>query len=295
MNLNQTMSLKDNRTLGYATAGDPDGVPLFLCHGLHSSRLEVKIFHEEMKRKGIHAISIDRAGMGLSTFDKHRTVFSTVEDMIALAEHLEIEKFSILGSSSGAKYALGMAYRYPHRLHSCHLISSAVPVELMDDSMPKSMHLFTALLQKMPWLIQPVFWLTYGRFAKDSKHAEVFLNNITLPLKEVDKKLLKDDKIKTLFWEIFSESYRQGTKPVAYDAHFDLFHNGWGFDVGEISIQNIHFWHGQLDGGVPYTMAQKLSNSIKGSTFTLFEDDGHLSLFFNKIEEVLEEIVTFSK
>jgi len=58
-NLNNTLILKDGRTLGYAEARDPKGKPLFLFHGLHSSRLEVKLFDEEMLASNIRLISID--------------------------------------------------------------------------------------------------------------------------------------------------------------------------------------------------------------------------------------------
>jgi pimeloyl-ACP methyl ester carboxylesterase len=98
-NLNQTLILKDGRILGYAEAGNPQGKPLFLCHGLHSSRLEVKMFHAEMLDAGIRVISIDRAGMGISTFQKNRQVLDIVTDIEALADRLGIEKLSVLVSS----------------------------------------------------------------------------------------------------------------------------------------------------------------------------------------------------
>ncbi|HIP27934.1 MAG TPA: alpha/beta hydrolase, partial [Sulfurovum sp.] len=217
-NLNQALILKDGRTLGYAEAGDPKGKPLFLFHGLHSSRLEVKLFHEEMLKSNIRVISCDRAGMGISTFQENRQVLDIVTDIEALADSLGIDKFSVLGSSSGAKYALACAFKIPKRLYACHLVSSAVPVEFVNDDMPKSMRFFSIVLQKMPWLIKPLFWLSYGKFSKKYSDANKFLGNIMLPLHEVDKHLLIDEHIKKEFWDIFSESYRQGTKAVAYDA-----------------------------------------------------------------------------
>jgi len=290
MNLNQKLILKDGRTLGYAEAGDPKGEPLFLFHGLHSSRLEVKLFHEEMLIEKIRLISIDRAGMGLSTFEENRTVLDIVTDIEALADSLGIDKFSVLGSSSGAKYALACAFKIPNRLHACYLVSSAVPVEFINDDMPKSMRIFSVILEKLPWLIKPIFWLSYGQFSKKYANADKFLGNITLPLKEVDKVLLKDERIKKEFWEIFSESYRQGTKAVAYDAKFDIFKNSWGFKAEDIKMKNIHFWHGKLDGGVPLSMVKAFSSNIEGATLKVFEDEGHLSLFFNALDNILDSL-----
>ena len=109
-NLNNTLTLKDGRTLGYAEAGDLKGKPLFLFHGLHSSRLEVKLFDEEMLASNIRLISIDRPGMGISTFQEKRKVLDVVADIDALANSLDIDIFSVLGSSSGVKYVLACAY-----------------------------------------------------------------------------------------------------------------------------------------------------------------------------------------
>lgn len=290
MNLNQTLILSDGRTLGYAESGDPKGKALFLFHGLHSSRLEVKLFHKEMLEAKIRLISIDRGGMGISTFQENRQVLDIVTDIEALADSLDIEKFSVLGSSSGAKYALACAFKIPERLNSSHLVSSAVPVEFINSDMPQSMRIFTQILQKIPWLLHSIFWFTYGRFTKDFSTADKYLGNIALPLDEVDKKLLKNEHIKKEFWDIFSESYRQGTKAVAYDAQFDLLKNSWGFKGADIKMKNIYFWHGELDGGVPISMARKFSETIDSATFRAFENEGHLSIFFNRLDEILEKL-----
>ena len=289
-NLNNTLTLKDGRTLGYAEAGDPKGKPLFLFHGLHSSRLEVKLFDEEMLASNIRLISIDRPGMGISTFQENRKVLDVVADIEALANSLDIDIFSVLGSSSGAKYALACAFKISKRLYACHLVSSAVPVELVNDDMPKSMRFFTIVLQKMPWLIKPIFWLSYGKFSKSYSDADKFLANIILPLQEVDKVLLKDEHIKKEFWDIFSESYRQGTMAVAYDAKLDILKDSWGFNVENIKMKNIHFYHGKLDGGVPISMAKALSKKIEGAIFNVFESEGHLSIFFNGLDSILDNL-----
>lgn len=120
--LKQMITLTDGRVLGYAESGDPKGKPLFLFHGLNFSRLEVKIVDKEMEKSGVRFIGIDRPGIGLSTFQEDRTVLDIVDDVEALADHLGIEIFSVLGISSGGKYALAYAYKIPHRLRSSNII-----------------------------------------------------------------------------------------------------------------------------------------------------------------------------
>jgi pimeloyl-ACP methyl ester carboxylesterase len=63
---NQTLKLKDGRTLGFAEYGDSQGKPIFEFHGNPSSRLGSGLFDETAKRMGIRVIGIDRPGMGMS-------------------------------------------------------------------------------------------------------------------------------------------------------------------------------------------------------------------------------------
>ena len=127
------IKLKDNRTLSFDQYGDSKGKPVFLFHGLHSSRLEGVIVSKKMEQKQIRLIVFDRAGMGQSTFQEDRTLFDTVDDTLALAEHLGIEKFSVIGTSSGAKYALACAYKIPQKLEQVFCLSSAVTREFVKE------------------------------------------------------------------------------------------------------------------------------------------------------------------
>jgi len=55
-------------------------------------------------------------------------------------------------------------------------------------------------------------------------------------------------------------------------------------------MNNIHFYHGKLDEGVPILMARALSEKIKDATFTTFEEEGHLSIFFNALDSILDNL-----
>jgi pimeloyl-ACP methyl ester carboxylesterase len=288
--LNQTITLADGRVLGYAEAGDPEGKVLFHFHGLNSSRLEVKMVHEQMLKAKIRFIGIDRPGIGLSTFQENRKVLDIVEELEELADSLGIEKFSVLGISSGAKYVLACAYTIPHRLISCNVISSAAPMEFIDDDMDKEIRIFISFIQKVPWLIRPIYWLLYARLSQNISKSDQFLENIFATLGEVDKKLLKEETVKKMLLEAFRESYIQGSNGVAYDASFDLIKHSWGFKLEDIKFPNIHFWHGALDKGIPLSMVKSMIEKISGATLKVYPHDGHISIVINQIEEIIGEI-----
>ena len=286
--IDKTLTLEDGRVFGYIETGDPKGKPLILFHGLHSSRLEAKCIEHEMYRKGIRFICFDRPGMGLSTFQENRKVLDIVDDTIALAESLGIEKFSVLGVSSGAKYALACAYKIPEKLYSCNILSGASPMEFLTDDMPKFNRIFISLIQHFPSLIYPVYWFLYGRLSKGSSTSEQFLKNITHVLDDVNKKLFEDKQLKQSLLEAFHESYAQGSKGVAYDASFDIQKSSWDFKLEDIDFKPIHFWHGGLDTGVPFSMTKQMIDKIPNATLKFYPNEGHLSLIFNKIDEIMD-------
>lgn len=285
--LDHTLILDDGRVLGYIETGDLRGKALFLFHGLHSSRLEAKCIEHEMCKKGIRLICFDRPGMGLSTFQKNRKVLDVVDDVLVLAESLSIKKFSVLGVSSGGKYALACAYKIPHRLYSCNVLSGASPMEFLTHDMPRFNRFFIFIIQHIPSLIRPIYWYLYGRLSKSTSTSEQFLKNITHVLDDVDKKLFENKKIKQSLLDAFHESYAQGSKGVAYDASFDIQKASWGFELEKITFEPIHFWHGGLDTGVPFSMTKQMIEKIPNATLKFYPQEGHLSLVFNQIDEVM--------
>lgn len=112
-----TLTLSDGRKIGYAQYGDLKGKPIIVLHGIIGSRLENALFHDNAKALGARIIGIERPGIGLSDPDprplKQRRVLDHAKDLEALAEHLQLEEYAVLGMSGGGPYALGCAYALP--------------------------------------------------------------------------------------------------------------------------------------------------------------------------------------
>ena len=72
--LSQSLELEDGRSLGYAEVGKPGTQVLFWFHGGGSSRFEIKFLEEIAIDRSIHVIAPDRPGMGLSSFQKERSI-----------------------------------------------------------------------------------------------------------------------------------------------------------------------------------------------------------------------------
>ena len=98
--------LPDGRRLAYAQWGDLLGMPVFYCHGFPGSRLEAHLGDAAARRLGIRLIAPDRPGFGESTLQPHRRLSDWPDDLIALADSLELDRFHLLGVSGGGPYAL---------------------------------------------------------------------------------------------------------------------------------------------------------------------------------------------
>lgn len=99
----QTLTLPDGRKLGYLVVGE--GKPVFFFQGFPGSRLTVLSLEAMAKSKALQIIGVDRPGFGLSTYAPQRRIRDFAADVSFLADRLGIEKFALVGVSTGGHYA----------------------------------------------------------------------------------------------------------------------------------------------------------------------------------------------
>lgn len=110
------------RDIYYEISGQ--GQPLLLLHGFTGSSANWKLFGHEWT-EGFQTLAVDLRGHGRSTNPTgqytHREV---AEDLIALLDHLKLQKVSGVGVSSGGNILLLMATFYPERIRSIVTVSA---------------------------------------------------------------------------------------------------------------------------------------------------------------------------
>jgi len=293
--LNQTITLKDARKLGYAEFGSVNGKPLFYFHGHGSSRLEPKMYILENIKDTVHIIGVDRPGFGLSDFRPNHSILNWPDDIAELADALNIDKFSVLGASGGAPFTLACAYRIPDRLVSCGIVSGLGPIKLGIEDMAKNNRKELEMARDHPKRLNFIFKLILK-----------FLNKLKQkPIEEVKKKLLKrgknlpepdrkyfeDTDNCSLYLELMGESLRQGITGPSHESI--LFASPWGFELKDISNDlKIKSWHGKLDTSVPLRMAKAMCNEIPNCEMKLYDNLGHLSSAITNIEEIITILIS---
>ncbi|MFX0098729.1 MAG: alpha/beta hydrolase [Candidatus Hodarchaeota archaeon] len=291
--LTQTIILKDGRKLGFAEFGKTGGKPVFYFHGKNSSRLEPKMYDIEKKQVNVRLISVDRPGMGISDFQENRTIINWPDDIRELADQLKIEKFSVLGGSGGAPYALACAYKIPDLLHTCGIVSGLGPVELGTEGMNKEGKTVLKLGRKLPGLLKFMYKLQGSMLKSFQKKDEETLYKLFKKkadkLPEPDRKIITARERTSLNMELMSEAFRQGINGPFHDAK--LFGNDWGFKLEEIPKSvKVFSWHGELDNSVPIKMARSVCEAIPNCKSEFYSDEAHMSTAVNKIVEILDTL-----
>ena len=120
--------LADRRRVAIAEWGPEDGRPVFLLHGMPGSR-RLCPDPAATADAGVRLIAPDRPGYGGSDPSPGRTIADGAADLAAIATILGIDRFAVVGWSSGGPYALAAAVRDPERVAAVALVASDAPTE----------------------------------------------------------------------------------------------------------------------------------------------------------------------
>jgi len=113
---------------------------IFIIHGLFGSLSNLSTLANELQATH-HVVLIDVRNHGNSPQSETMTYPEMVADIFELADHLEVDTFSIVGHSMGGKIAMGCALFSPERVKSI-VIADIAPVSYAD----KHSEVFNALL-----------------------------------------------------------------------------------------------------------------------------------------------------
>ncbi len=108
--------------IAYDDVAGTEGRPMLLVHGFASNRNENwrrLSWYGAFERKRIRVVALDCRGHGESTKPHEPRAYgraAMADDLHALAEHLKIERFHLMGYSMGARIALAAALSKPERV-----------------------------------------------------------------------------------------------------------------------------------------------------------------------------------
>jgi pimeloyl-ACP methyl ester carboxylesterase len=275
----QTVDVGGGRRIAFQTFGDPRGRPVFFFHGSPASRLEGAFLDAPAAVHHIRLIAIDRPGMGCSDPQPGRRLLDWPSDINAVASELHLNRFMVMGFSTGALYVYACAKAMPDRLDGAIVVSGTGPPSLMRGFNAGWLTLMAARA------VPPAGRWMFGSIAR---RAETDPAGFIPPgLAQVDRGALRDGEPRQRFLSSFLEAYRNGSGGVVDDQV--LVTRPWGFDLEEVQTP-VSLWHGTEDQTVPSRVAVAVAQSLRQGRLNLQHGEGHVSLLVNHGDRILASL-----
>ena len=281
------VSLPDGRRLAYAEYGDPQGHPTLYFHGLPGSRLEAVLAAKSAAAAGIRLIASDRPGIGGSDPQPRRALLTWPADVLKLADHLGLLRFSVVGVSGGAPYAAACAYAIPERLDAVAMVSGVAPLdehELLDE-MVWFNRVAVRSAQMAPSLLRSA--LRPAAILKWLPRSTVSL--LCRALDNPDSQVMARVEVKAAIACSFAESLRTGTRGATEELL--ILANPWGFRLEDVAL-NVCLWHGERDRIVPASHGRALCRKLRRARCKFFPAEGHFSLVIDHAAEIFATLTS---
>ena len=281
------LTLPDGRRLSYVEFGKGDGYPVMYFHGTPSSCLEPAMIGEEAFLKhNLRIISPSRPGMGQSDRHKNRSFIDWTKDTIALADHLGIDKFAILGYSGGAPYTLACALKIPDRLLSAVIVAGAGQMNQPEvwNNLGLKHRIFWKVADKFPFLL-PIMLKKMRNYREMSD--EAILARFEQNMPKADFETFKQNNRLALSKRGVEETFRD-MNGVAMDVRLPI--RPLGFELGMIRFP-ITFFHGKEDRTVPIQVVEWMVPRIPHARLVTYPDDGHVSAICEHFDEIAEALL----
>jgi pimeloyl-ACP methyl ester carboxylesterase len=282
--LEGNIAVAEDRQIGFAEFGDPQGRTIFWLHGTPGARrqipTEARIYAE---RQSIRLIGIDRPGIGASTPHQYDNVLAFADDLRVMADTLGIDKFAVVGLSGGGPYALACAAAMPDRVVVAGVLGGVAPASGPDAIAGGAMTLGSrvAPLLRVAGLPIRLAAVAIVQLARPVASPALDLYRLVSP--PGDRRLLARPEFKAMFLDdLLNGSRKQLAAPFA---DVIVFARYWGFRLDEVKVP-VQWWHGDRDHIIPFAHAQHVVSRLPDAHLHVMPGESHLG-GLGRPEEIL--------
>ncbi|UVO13020.1 alpha/beta hydrolase [Mycobacterium sp. SVM_VP21] len=278
------IAVGEDRQLGFAEFGAPQGRAMFWLHGTPGARrqipVEARLYATEAN---IRLIGVDRPGIGSSTPFQYETVSQFADDLRTVADTLGIDKMAVIGLSGGGPYTLACAAAMPERVVAAGVLGGVAPAvgpEAIDSNLMRLARLAEPVLHHAG---RPISVLAAGLIRTIRPVASPALEFYARLSPEGDREMLSRPEFKAMFLDdLLNGSRKQLAAPIA-DAI--LFARPWGFRLADIEVP-VHWWHGDADHIVPFSHGKHAVALLPDARLYPIAGESHLA-GLGRAEEIL--------
>ena len=256
------LELGDGRTLhAYDTGGDDGRLAVFWHHGSPNIGSPPVPLFPAAERLGIRWVSYDRPGYGGSTPNPDRDVASAAGYTSAVADALGIDRFAVMGHSSGGSHALACAALLPERVLGVVSMAGLAPFGA------EGLDWFEGF---GPGGAAQLRSAAAGRAALEKHFAESDDEPGFTP---------KDEAALAGGWswliDVVRPALAGGMGGFVDDDIAGV--GAWGFDPADVVVPAL-FLHGGRDQVVPAAHGEWLAHRVPSAELWLLPEDGHISI-----------------
>ncbi len=259
---------------------------VFYSHGFPASRIEAVAAHQEALRCGLTIVALDRPGFGGSEWYAERRFEDWPKDVELVANHLQVERFGVLGVSGGTPTAVAAAAALPDRVSSLTVVSGVGPVDGPEAlrGMNPANRVFLRMARSVPGLARGCVW-GIAHIWRSCPGAVALWFGALLPA--VDREIVTRREVGVVLAKNIKEALSQGVRGTV--SEFMLLASDWSHLLREVKVPTS-IWHGDADTYVPIGMGEMLHRRIEGSSFHKVMGGGHF-MILDTMGKVLESVV----
>lgn len=308
--------LPDGRYMAYKEQGVSSNKARFSIiapHSFLSSRLAgiPGVKDSLLEEFGIRLLTFDLPGFGESDPHPKRNLESSAMDMAFLADALGVDKFWVVGYSSGSMHAWASLRYIPDRLAGAAMFAPMVnpydPIMTKEErrrtwnKWTRKRKFMFFLARRFPRLLA----FFYQRSFLSGKHGQID-RWLSLSLGRRDKALMEDPIYEEFWQRDVEESIRQrNAKPFVEEAALQV--TNWGFSLSDLKLQKrkqgsdllswiksmfaetqeytgflgpIHIWQGMDDKVVPPSMTDFVHRVLPGAAVHKLPYEGHFTYIY---------------
>lgn len=288
----ESLVLPDGRALCFAQWGDPQGFPVLSLHGTPGGRLNRHPDESRYAEAGARVITYDRPGYGRSDRLPGRAVVDCVGDVAALADHLGIARFSVVGGSGGGPHCLAVAARLGARVVRARCVVGVAPYGVEDLDFfagmdPMNVTEFGWALEGEDRLVRELTRELREMGERVAQDPATLLGD-DWDLDEADRAVMARPEMASVLREATEDNVAAG--PWGWVDDDLAFTRPWGFDLPEIAVP-VEVRYGARDVLVPAAHGAWLGRMVPGAVVVVEEEQGHMG-DPDKIVERMRWLVT---
>ncbi|KAL2328656.1 hypothetical protein Fmac_022083 [Flemingia macrophylla] len=303
--------LPDGRYIAYKEQGvsfHRARFSVIVPHSFLSSRLAgiPGVKESLLEEFGIRLLTYDLPGFGESDPHPKRNLESSAKDLAFLADALGVNKFWVVGYSSGSMHAWAALRYIPDRLAGAAMFAPMVnpydPIMTKEErrrtwnKWTRKRKFMYFLARRFPRLLA----LFYQRSFLSGKHGQID-RWLSLSLGRRDKALMEDPVYEEFWQRDVEESIRQrNSRPFVQEAALQV--TDWGFSLSDLKLQKrkqswlksmftetqeytgflgpIHIWQGMDDKVVPPSMTDFVHRVLPGAAVHKLPYEGHFTYIY---------------